>query len=412
MTWKNVSSVVRRLEFVKLALKAQQSMSQLCRLFGLSRKNGYKWKARFLKEGMRGLRDRTRRPGRSPQRIDRKWLVRIGRLRRRHRNWGSRKLAARLRKDFPRQRWPAARTIGKWLKQMKLNGRTTRRSRRGPPLIAGPLTAARRSNQVWTVDFKGWFRTQDGQRAEPLTVRDLFSRYVLAVRLLPNQNWKAVRRVFLGLFGCYGYPTVIRMDNGSPFGSTGPAGLSQLSAWWTSLGIRVEFIAPGHPEQNGAHEQMHRVLKAETTKPASQNRRAQQRRMLRWVRLYNQIRPHEALKQRVPGEVYHSRPASRYRQSALKYPRSLVMRRVRSNGQIRWRGRLRFVGEAFVGYRVGLKLSGRNQWGVYFGRLLIGQLWETDPGGLRPSRYLRGGAPGLRQRRVGAGRTCPKPVLK
>lgn len=403
MTWKNVSLITRRLEFAKLAANDQQSMSQLCRRFGLSRKNGYKWRARFLQEGMRGLRDRSRRPRHSPERISWLWLGRIRRLRRRHRSWGSRKLAARLRKDFPRPRPPAARTIGKWLQRMKLNRRPRRRSRRGPPLTAGPLTVARRSNQVWTVDFKGWFRTQDGRRVEPLTVRDLFSRYVLCIRLLPQQNWRAVRRIFLGLFDRYGYPKIIRTDNGSPFGSRGPAGLSCLSAWWTTLGIRVEFIAPGHPEQNGGHEQMHRVLKAETTRPTSRHRQAQQRRIDRWIRVYNQVRPHEALGQRMPGDVYRGKPNRRSRSApAQKYPRGLAVRRVRSNGQIRWRGRLRFVGEAFVGHPVGLRPLGGDRWTVYFSRLRIGELRESDPGAMRPSRYVHGSTTDSIQRRAGA----------
>src|SRR6185436_5218947 len=208
---------------------------------------------------------------------------------------------------------------------------------------------------VWTVDFKGWFRTQDGGRVEPLTVRDLFSRYLLTIRLLPDQRWEPVQRIFLRLFRQYGYPSVIRMDNGQPFGSSGALGLSRLSAWWTALGIRVEFIAPGHPEQNGGHEQMHRVLKAETTRPASRHPRAQQRRTDRWVWAYNQIRPHEALGQKLPAQLYRGRP-TRTRQVALKYPAGWDVRRVRSNGQIKWRGRKRFIGEAFVGYPIGLKL--------------------------------------------------------
>jgi hypothetical protein len=238
------------------------------------------------------------------------------------------------------------------------------------------------------VDFKGWFRTQDGRRVEPLTVRDLFSRYVLSVRVLPNQRWEPVRRIFLSLFRKYGYPSVIRMDNGSPFGTTGPAGLSRLSAWWTALGIRVEFIAPGHPEQNGGHEQMHRVMKAEVTKPASQNPRAQQRRTDRWVRQYDQIRPHEALGQRSPGEVY--RPKSQpTRRPLLRYPGFWPVRRVRSNGQIKWQGRMRFIGEAFVGYKVGLQSVSPTKRRVYFGQLLIGELRESDLGGMRPAKYTR-----------------------
>jgi putative transposase len=390
MSCKEVSAVVRRLAFVKLALRAQQSMSQLCRLFGFSRKVGYKWKARFEQEGSCGLRDRARRPDGSPGRMAPKWLARIRRLRRRHWSWGSRKLGARLRKEYPRQAAPCARTIGRWLKRMKLHRRRRRRARVGPPLRPRGLTIARRSNQVWTVDFKGWFRTQDGQRVEPLTVRDMFSRYLLAARLLEVQSWLRVRRVFMRLFRQHGYPAAIRMDNGVPFGSTGPAGLSRLSAWWTALGIRVEFIAPGHPEQNGAHEQMHRVFKAETTRPASCHLRAQQRRTDRWAKTYNEIRPHEGLGLRPPAEVYRPRPG-RVRQVVLNYPSRWAVRQVRSNGQIKWRGRKRFVGEALVGYPVGLKWINEEKCSVYFAGLLVGEMWETDQGGMRPARYTREG---------------------
>jgi putative transposase len=379
--------MARRLEFVKLALKAQQTMSELCRLYRISRKNGYKWKHRFEQEGQRGLLDRSRRPRRSPRQTSQTWLRRIRRLRRRHRSWGSRKLRARLVREHRGQRVPAARTIGYWLKRLKLNGRVRRRSRRGPQLKRGRLTKAGRSNQVWTVDFKGWFRTQDGRRVEPLTVRDLHSRYLLRIRLLVDQRWEPVRRIFLRLFHRYGYPRVIRVDNGSPFGSTGPVGLSRLSAWWTALGITVEFIAPGHPEQNGGHEQMHRVMKSETTQPSSCHLRAQQRRTDRWVGVYNHVRPHQALGQRTPAEVYRPAP-QRARKATLKYPRGWVVRRVRSNGEIKWRGRKRFVGEAFIGYPVGLK-PGREKGAVYFSQVLIGELWDCDLSGMRPARYDR-----------------------
>ena len=387
MTWNIFTQVARRLKFVKLALKAQQSMSRLCRLFGISRKCGYKWKHRFEREGRRGLLDRTRRPQRSPRQTSQEWLKRIGQMRRRYRSWGSRKLRARLAKEYKEQRVPTARTIGRWLKKMKLSRRGPRRCRGGPQVRLGKLTVAGRSNQVWTVDFKGWFRTQDGHRVEPLTVRDLHSRYLLSIRVLPDHRWEPVRRIFLRLFRRYGYPGVIRVDNGGPFGSTGPAGLSRLSAWWTVLGITVEFIAPGHPEQNAGHEQMHRVMKAETARRPSRNRRAQQRRTDRWVGVYNQVRPHEGLGQQTPAEVYRAHAQAR-RNGILKYPREWVVRRVRSNGQIKWQGRKRFVGEAFVGYPVGLK-PGRKKWTIYFGRLVVGELWEHDVGGMRPAKYAR-----------------------
>ena len=187
----------------------------------------------------------------------------------------------------------------------------------------------------------------------------------------------------------WGLPKIIRVDNGGPFASVGAAGLSRLSAWWTVLGIGVEFIAPGHPEQNGAHEQMHGVLKAETTRPVSTTKRAQQRRMNRWLGIYNQQRPHEALGQRTPAERYR-RSGREYRQAKQPvYPAYWETRRVRSNGQIRWQGRLRFAGEAFVGWRLGLKpLQGGNR-EVYLGSVLVGELRASDAGGLRPTAYVR-----------------------
>lgn len=388
MTWKKLSCVIRRLRFVKLASQAQRSMTQLCRQFGYSRRVGYKWIKRFERDGLRGLKDQSTRPRCCPTQISQKWLRRIRRLHRRHRSWGSRKLAARLYLEYRSDRAPAVRTISRWLKRMGLNRRVRRRSRRGPQLKRQPLTVAQRNNQVWTVDFKGWFRTQDGRRVEPLTVRDLFSRYLLSIRLLKDQSWEPVRREFLRLFGRYGYPEVIRVDNGGPFGSNGPAGLSRLSAWWTALGIAVEFIAPGHPEQNGGHEQMHRVFKAETTRPTSQHLRAQQRRTDRWKKTYNRVRPHEALGQRTPAEIYHPGRIGR-RLAKLRYRAQLSVRRVRSNGQIKWNGKKRFVGEAFVGYPVGLQQPRAGKGRVYFANLLIGEIWETDQGGMRPARQVR-----------------------
>jgi len=268
--------------------------------------------------------------------------------------------------------------------------RTQRRRRRGPWITRGPLTQPKGPNEVWTVDFKGWFRTGDGQRVEPLTVRDLFSRYGLEVRLLRSQRWRPVQAAMARVFVRYGMPQAIRVDNGMPFGSTGPAGLSCLSAWWTGLGIRVEFIDPGHPEQNGSHEQFHRVLKRETARPPAMNARAQQRRSHKWLEDYNTERPHEALDQQPPALVYRRSPR-RYRPKLMEYqyPPEWQTRRVRTNGQVKWQGRKRFLGEAFVGLRIGFKKLEPNVHEVYFGGVLLGEMHGADDGGLRPTAYAR-----------------------
>ncbi len=390
MPWKIISLVQGRSRLVKLMLQAQTPVAALCRQLGISRKTAYKWKARFLRLGGRGLRDRPRRPKPSPRRAGRGWMRRVRRLRRRHPRWGAKKIRAVLRRRSRRSRVPSVRTIGRWLQRLGLTRPRRRRPPAGPVVVRPPLTVARRSNQVWTVDFKGWWRTGAGQRVEPLTVRDLFSRYLLAVWLLPDQQWWRVQAVFMRLFRRFGRPTAIRVDNGGPFASVGPAGLARLSAWWTALGIRVEFIRPGRPQDNGGHEQMHRVLKAEAARPASRTRRAQQRRLDRWRREYNEERPHEALGQRTPARCYRPRRDRPWRPGRLRrYPKTWATRRVRSNGQIRWQGRLRFIGEAFVGYQVGLKPMGAKRWAVYLADTLLGELRGPDVCGLRPAAYVR-----------------------
>jgi putative transposase len=249
---------------------------------------------------------------------------------------------------------------------------------------------ARGSNEVWSIDFKGWFRTGDGRRCEPLTVRDLYSRFVLAVVLLPNQSEAAVRRALLPVFRRYGLPKTLRVDNGAPFGGKGALGLSRLSVWWLRLGIGVEFIRPGRPQDNGAHEQMHRVFKADTAVPPARTLRAQKRRTGGWIGSYNHERPHEALGQQVPASFYRASPRRMPRRlKEASYPRGWKVRRVRNRGHIKWKGRQRFVGRAFVGELVGLKRGADDGYEVYLEQHLIGLLYEHDPAGMRPASFAR-----------------------
>jgi transposase InsO family protein len=390
MPWKIVSLVRARQQMVELLLARRQSLQTLCRRFGVSRKTAYKWLSRYRRHGAAGLRDRSRRPQRSPRQLPSSWLKVIERWRRRRPHWGAKKLRRRLQQEFPRQRLPSVRSLHRALQRAGRVRPHRRRARRGPWLPTPGLTRPRRPNQVWTVDFKGWFRTADGQRQEPLTVRDLFSRYGLCVRLLPSQNESRVRQVFQRLFSRRGLPCIIRVDNGSPFAGKGALGLSRLSVWWLRLGIRVEFTRPARPGDNAGHEQFHGCYQRELVAQGGPQRRLLQQRSHRWLAAYNHDRPHEALGQRTPAEVY--RPSRRpYPQSLppLVYPKTWPVRRVRNKGHIKWQGRLRFIGRAFVGQIIGLKLSPESYQEVYLGQQLMGQLYVQDAGGMRPARWQR-----------------------
>lgn len=386
MPWKEQSVVGERWRLMQVLLRREKSVQHWAQHFGVSRKTVYKWRQRFVQDGRRGLENRSRRPQRMPRCLGSQWIQRIRYWRKKRPDWGPKK----LRSQFLRQggKSPALRTIARWLKRLNLAPTPRRRPPRACVRTWPALTKARRPNQVWTVDFKGWFRTGNGQRCEPLTVRDLYSRYGLVVRLLPSQRWKPVQRAFARLFGQQGLPEVIRVDNGGPFASTGPAGLSRLSAWWVRLGIQVEFIRPGCPQDNGSHEQFHRILKRQTTNPCTWTPRGQQHRSTVWLRDYNEHRPHEALGQRRPSQLYR-KSRRRFPQSmpSLKYPKERAVRRVRHNGEIRWAGRKRFIGEAFVGQKVALHQLRQGIWRVYFAHLLIGHLHAQDIGAMRPALY-------------------------
>jgi putative transposase len=386
MPWKINSAIGERWRLVRSLLRNEESLSHWCRVFGIRRKTAYKWRARFTHGGRGALRDRSRRPRRQARRLHGRWRHRICRVRRQHPHWGPKKIRAWFQ-------WhggvsPSQRSIARMLGRLRLVRKVWQHTRKAGVGLRWALTMARHANEVWTVDFKGWFRTGNGQRCEPLTVRDLFSRYGLLVRLLPDQRWRPVRAQLRGLFRRAGLPEVIRVDNGGPFGSKGAAGLSRLSVWWLRLGIQVEFIRRGHPEDNGAHEQFHRVMKRETTVPVARTRRGQQRRTSLWLADYNRVRPHEGLGQKRPVQLYH-RSRRRYPESLveLKYAAGWAVRRVRSNGQIKWHGRMRFIGETFVGQNLGLRVLRTGVQAVNFGPLLIGHLYESDVGGMRPMVY-------------------------
>ena len=388
MPWKNYSFKEQRWKFVQLALHCKTKIVEQCKLFGISRKTGHKWIRRFQQNGRRGLGNQSRAPRRVHNRPTRSWFTRIRRCRLRHPKWGAAKIYWLLRKRYGAKKVPSEAAIGRWLNQWGLTRRGRKHGRKGPKIFRGKLTQAEKPNDVWTVDFKGWFRTGDGTKVEPLTVRDLASRYILAVCFMSQQNVEQTRREFERIFRERGLPRILRMDNGSPFGSKGALGLTRLSAWWLKLGIGVEFIEPGHPEQNGGHEQVHRMYQADTLEEPAPTLRAQEMRSARWCKEYNQERPHEGLGMKVPADIYRrSRRRMPPRLKTLLYPKDFESRLVRGHGTINLKGRVRFVGEAFEKERIGLKGAREGIYEVYFGRHLIGELWNSDAQGIRAVTY-------------------------
>ena len=331
-----------------------------------------------------------------------RWAAAIRALRTRRPTWGADKLLAVLGREHPRALLPSRSAVVRWLRREGLSARRKVRARRGPALRPREKVEAGGPNELWTVDFKGWFRTGDGRRCDPLTVRDLFSRFVLGVEAVGSYSESAVALRMRRLFRRYGLPRAIRVDNGAPFGSPGTGaalGLTRLSVGWMRLGITVEFTRPGCPQDNGAHEQMHRVLKAETTRPPEQTLTGQRRRLEAWRREYNEVRPHEALGQRCPAEAYQPSERKYRTPKALVYPKEWQTRRVSAQGTIKWQARVRNVGRAFTGERIALREKSlpeqtsqgapRMIWEVYLGEQQLGEIHAADQGGMRSARWSK-----------------------
>jgi len=386
MPTRNHLTSEQKVQFCQEVSQRHAAFAAVCRAYRIARQTGYKWWRRYKAGGVAALVERSRQPRRCPFQLRPHWIERIRQARHRFPRWGAKKLHALLRREFPRVRMPVVSSIGRVLQRLHLTHPRPRRPR-GPVRTWPPFRTARRANEVWTVDFKGSFRTADGVRCEPLTVRDLYSRYGLCVRILPDRSEPRVRRQFVRLFRRYGLPQAIHCDQGGPFGSAGPAHLSRLSAWWISLGIEMEYSRRARPADNGAHEQWHRELKTETARPPAATPVAQQRRSHRWLRHYNHERPHEALQQRVSAQRWRTSRRPYRGILPLPYPKHWLLRRVQQKGEIYWRGGVRFVSEALAGYQVALRPKRKGIWQVYFYQRLIGELHEPDNSPLRPAQY-------------------------
>lgn len=358
------------------------TIAELCRRHGISRPTGYNLIGRYEIEGDRCLEARSRAPIQHPHAMPIATVERILELRTRRPNWGPRKLRAVLAREMPDLKIPAASSIGDLLKREGLVQSRRRRKTTAP--YGEPLGHASESNRVWCTDFKGWFVCGDGRRCDPLTITDAYSRYLLRCRAVAKTDGSHVRAVFESVFREFGLPDRIRTDNGAPFASKAPAGLSRLSMWWTRLGIQHERIEQGHPEQNGRHERMHRTLKAEVASPPKATYACQQRAFADFEEIYNHERPHEALGQVTPGSIYA--PSQRQyptRPPEPKYPGDCLMRKIRNKGDFYWKGNAIFVSEVLTGEHIGLLQSeqdGTHE--IYYGPILLGRFDE------RKNRFL------------------------
>jgi len=361
-------------ERIEFALKAMGTLNfrALCQEYGIRAKTGYKWKERFLREGMRGMEEQSRRSQGHAKQLAAKQLAEeevceMMRLKLAHMAWGPRK----IRELYFRQHKEAA-SESTFKRVLERAGLTQKRSRRRSS-EAGRLCNGRRAkavNEVWTVDFKGWWRSW-GKRCEPLTVRDELSRYVLELRAMENARTETVRRSFEGLFQRHGLPQAIRSDNGSPFASVnGLLGLSQLSVWWVALGIDLERGRPAHPQDNGAHERLHLDISRELEALGESDQEA----LDLWRQSFNYERPHESLGMKCPAELY--RPSERKYEGTpqdLDYAQ-MCPRRVSTSGAIKFEGQSLFLSSALAGWSVGLKPIAGDRLEVWFGRLLLGQV--------------------------------------
>jgi transposase InsO family protein len=362
MPWKEMDAMNQRVEFVLRALRTD-NFRELCREYGISAKTGYKWKERFLEYGLAGVGEESRRPRSSPGGLDEAVVCEIIRLKQRRRSWGPRKLRDLYRRAHGQA--PSESSFKRVLTRAGLVERRRLRKRHE----AGRLFTGRRAqepNEVWTVDFKGWWYTPGGRRCEPLTVRDEASRYVLELRSLADACTETVQVCFKRLFEVYGVPGALRSDNGSPFASVDAVlGLTRLSVWWVALGIDLERGRPGCPQDNGAHERLHLDIGRELE---AQQLGEYQSELDQWRRDFNEERPHEALGMRRPAEVYcRSKRMYTGTPDDLEYP-GMETRRVQRHGQIGWNSQRIFISTALQGWSVGLEPCGEDYW------LLLGRI--------------------------------------
>lgn len=384
MPWEETYVMDQRKEFVLEAMDPLCNFTSLCSKYGISTKTGYKWKSRFIQEGFAGLYDQSRRPDKSPTQIPEDTILEIIRLKIKKKNWGPKKIREIYHRKHPGEETPCVTSVERILRKAGLV-KKRKRNRTGQGIRLQTNAIAEKPNDVWTVDFKGWWYTPDKEKVNPLTVRDDYSKYILCIEALEKGDIASVKAEFKKLFKRFGLPQVIRSDNGPPFASRmSLLELTKLSVWWMALGIQLDRIEPGKPQQNGSHERMHLDMKNELEGHIEGDIRAHQIEFDRWRKEFNNERPHEALEMKTPATVY-TESEIKYEEEIqdLEYPGAFRTRLVNNRGYVSIKSRMFFIGNPFMGYYIGIRPQPNGQQDVWFGDYNLGYL-DQDTGLLKP----------------------------
>ncbi len=370
MPWKETKVEDKRKMFIKFYLDDEASITSLCREFEVSRKTAYKWIERFKELGDEGLKDQRRARINQTQ-TDEELVQSILSVKNKRLTWGPKKIRGFLCNQTPEKEWPSATTIGTIL--LKNGFQKTRELRKRLPVRSKPFSACQESNDLWSMDFKGWFRTKEGVKCDPLTLTDAHSRFLLHCSKLPLGTTEYVWDILEKCFYQYGLPTYLRHDNGPPFAACGAGRLSRLSINIIKAGVIPEWIDPGKPYQNGRHERMHRTLKAEAIIPMALTLKEQQLKFSEFQNYFNFERPHESLGQKTPGSIYTYSPREWDGQlKSPEYDTSWQIIRVRGSGQIGWRGDEIFISKALENEHIGLRENQEGEWEAYYGPVYLG----------------------------------------
>lgn len=373
MPWKETNAMDERMRFIMECLEAGANISEICREFGVAESTGHKWLKRYREEGLRGLFERSRRPKTSPLAISADMACEVMNLRVSRPTWGARKIQGKLLRSYKEEDVPSIRTINRVFDRAGLFDKKRRRRTEGKYLTE--LSKPERCNDLWTADGKGFWRVLNGERCEPLTIRDAVARFVLEIRAMNTIRRVPAQDAFRGCFERYGLPLGIRVDNGPPFASMrGLHGLTKLSAWWIKLGIFVERIPPGKPQYNGAHERMHLDMARELEASPARNIEDQQRACDEFRHDFNYERPHEALGNLTPADVYTESPREYDpREPEYQYKRDYEVRKVDSKGYVYWGNKKHFLSRALSGEHIGFQLLDDKQVNLWFCEYNLGR---------------------------------------